>query len=326
MKKNVLLIVLLPALAACSTELDDSGTFYVPVEVETRGADAAPVETQVLAFTGSGRLAAYSKGAPAGLRLRRGVTYDILALSGCPDVNLEGLFSRSAVEAVNMGLGEYDDPGTGFAASASSRVTLTGTATRSISLAADRYVCRIRLVSVKNGLPPSMGSVVLKNAFLSNVVASQTIGAAGSGWLNPMGRAGETPPAEGHVIDGVTYKASAPGLTFRRYGTRLPYGTTLDTGSDFYCYPNPTVTDATGFSAVMGPRFTRLVLSVEIDGILHYYPVSIVRPERNSSYDISVTISNYGSDDPEKPLSPGALTIETSMTGWVVEDEIQTNF
>ncbi len=221
MKKNVLLIVLLPALAACSTELDDSGTFYVPVEVETRGADAAPVETQVLAFTGSGRLAAYSKGAPAGLRLRRSVTYDILALSGCPDVNLEGLSSRSAVEAVNMGLGEYDDPGTGFAASASSRVTLTGTATRSISLAADRYVCRIRLVSVKNGLPPSMGSVVLKNAFLSNVVASQTIGAAGSGWLNPMGRAGETPPAEGHVIDGVTYKVWNEAAVRNDAGHRL---------------------------------------------------------------------------------------------------------
>ena len=56
MKKNVLLIVLLPALAACSTEPDDSGAFYVPVEVETRGADGDPVETQVLAFTGSGRL------------------------------------------------------------------------------------------------------------------------------------------------------------------------------------------------------------------------------------------------------------------------------
>ena len=327
MKKNLLLIFLLPALAACSTELNDSGTVYVPVEVETRGAAGAAAETQVLAFTGSGRLEAYSRGAAAGLRLRRGVTYDILALSGCPDVDLEGLSSKSAVEAVAMDLGDYDDPGTGFAASASSRIALTGGASRSITLAASRYVCRIRLVSVKNGLPPSMGSVVvLKNAFLSNVVASQTIGAACSGWLNPMGRAGETPPVEGHVIDGVTYKASAPELTFRRYGTRLQYGATLSPGTDFYCYPNPAATDATGFSAAMGPRYTRLVLSVEIDGTMHYYPVNIVRPERNASYDVSVTISNYGSDDPEKPLSRGVMTSEITMTGWVVENEIQTNF
>jgi len=324
MKIHTAFLFIVLTASACNAGLDEADSIPVPVNVRTKG-DGSTESLQVLAFDTSGKLAAYSAGSGTRtLRLRKSASYDILALVGCPDVDRAGMSTLEAVSSTGMDLAAYNDPSSGFAASASARISPVGSG--SLSLQASRYVCRIRLVSVENRLPPSMGSVSLQNAFLSNVVAHQTIGAEGSGWLNPMGRATGNPVVESQVIDGDNYLASAPGLTFHGYGRTLPYGTTVTLDSDFYCYPNPSAADAQGFSATMGSRYTRLVLTTLTAGSMRYYPISIPLPERNTSYDVSVVISNLGSEDPDKTLSTGAMTTSMTISEWDFGNEIPTNF
>jgi len=327
MKNKTALLFLILSSVSCSTEMKDDGEAFVPVDIVTRADGDAAADVQVVAFRESGGIAAFSGGTGTRtLRLRRGESYDILAFMACPDLDRAGMTTKEAVLAENMDMALYNDPGGDFAASAFTRIGPVVASSRSVALEAERYVCRVRLVSVRNMLPPSMGSVVLKNAFLSNVVASQTLGAVGSGWLNPMGRATENPAVESHVIDGVNHFASAPGLTFKKFGKTVAYGSALAPAADFYCYPNPASTDIQGFSSDMGSRYTRLVLTVELGGQTRYYPINLVNLQRNSSYDVSVTISNLGSGDPDMTMDSGAITSEITMSAWDVGNEIPTNF
>jgi len=97
----------------------------------------------------------------------------------------------------------------------------------------------------------------------------------------------------------------------------------------FYCYPNPITIDHFGWSLPFTPRKTRLVLALMdldtytiadvqesvsaittdmlktfctqkgIEGKIWYYPVTLPVLEMGTSYDINMTITRYGSTDPD---------------------------
>lgn len=77
----------------------------------------------------------------------------------------------------------------------------------------------------------------------------------------------------------------------------VPQGDSIQTGHTFYVYPNPfsDPEDRGGWSQ----RRTRFVLKAEIGGMTTYYPVTIPCVERNRHYEIDLTITGRGVDDPE---------------------------
>ena len=124
--------------------------------------------------------------------------------------------------------------------------------------------------------------------------------------------------ATGQIVDGSTYVASHPTLTFKSVGSSVANGASLTPTTPylFYCYPNSTTTDATGWSSSFTARKTRLVVAATIGGTKYYYPVVIDTPARNTAYTVELTITGLGSTDPDKPVQKGSITASVTVEGW----------
>lgn len=72
----------------------------------------------------------------------------------------------------------------------------------------------------------------------------------------------------------------------------------------FYTYPNSTDTK------------TRLVLEALIEGQTYYYPITIDEVKPNNLYTYALTITQFGSDSPDKPLEDGAVNVTVSVSSW----------
>ena len=124
-----------------------------------------------------------------------------------------------------------------------------------------------------------------------NVVGSQNLaGAAGSApSLNVGSDKGEVPALLSKTVNrsisnGAAYTPAVPHL--------------------FYGYANA------------GATKTRLVVEADIAGRTYYYPVTMTSLERNKAYTVALTIRNLGSDDPDKPVEKGSVSVSISVAGW----------
>ena len=170
-----------------------------------------------------------------------------------------------------------------------------------------------------NSLPASYGSITIDNVMLTNVVGDQNFAgtAAVRNWLNKMGRkSGAT--VSSMIIDGNSYYATNPELTFDKIGAELANGASHSPSTPYllYGYPNSTSTDATGWAINFTARKTRLVVTAIINGTKYYYPITIDSPARNTAYTVELTITGIGSNDPDKPVEKGALSASISVEGW----------
>ena len=179
-----------------------------------------------------------------------------------------------------------------------------------------RYPARVRLVSVKNELPSSLGGLTVKNVMLINGFSSWTMGISGNpiGPVNPAGRKGGT----GDII------ATAANADYADYSFKeVPSSDhTLANGAaaksynyNFYSFPNPVTSDVTGAKATGGKA--RLVVTATFNNKTYYYPVTLDKLERNKSYEVQLTISGAGSDDPNRPVEKGSMSVSIAVKGWV---------
>ena len=200
----------------------------------------------------------------------------------------------------------------------------------SISVDVKRIAARVVLRSVTNSHPDGY-DITLNRAWLSNVAADHAItgfsssGTTVSSWYNIQGRSDRT---ESHIIDGSTYTADLPEMTYRDIGETVSNGTTYGSSSSmqlFYCYPNPSATSNGGFTPSFDGEYTVLVLDTTIDGVTHYFPVPLdTTPggcshpiESNYSYAVDVVISGNGSPDPNDPderIPSGPVTADCQVT------------
>lgn len=208
-------------------------------------------------------------------------------------------------------------------------VAVGGTARAEISV--KRFVSRIRLVSVKNALPEAYGALTVNNVFVINALSSWNL--AGSD--NPAGKfnwggrkenKSESSSKSDFIaaaadcsLSGVAYGAQ----TFASPGTSVPRNLNSGTniGSAFYVYPNATADDKGG-NTFQGPISmntnapTRLVVVATINQVPYYYPVTVPAMSRNNTYDIALTIKGFGSDDPNKEVLMGNMSVTVNIAGW----------
>lgn len=286
---------------------------------------AQPYETaindvQVLVFDSSGALNAYvdadTKTSGISIKTTTG-SKTICAVVNGPD--LSSVTTIPELNAKTIDLGDNSITSTaGFVMAGLTSCNVT-TSSQNVNVTVKRFVSRVALQKVNNALPASYGAMTINNVTLINVVGNQNLAGAAtaSTWYNKMGRKdGST--TSSHIIDGATYLASHPTLTFKSVESSVANGASHSPSTPylFYTFPNSTITDVCGWVSPFTARKTRLVVAATISGKKYFYPVVIDTPIRNYAYTVELTITGLGSTDPDKPVSKGAINASVTVEGW----------
>lgn len=245
----------------------------------------------------------------------------VWAVVNGPD--LKACAKLSDLQATDLTLGGNNSitASTGFIMAGSASCTV-GTSTVNCAITVSRFVSRVALVSVTNSLPASYGSLTVNCAYLSNVVGNQNMAgnASAATWYNKFGRADESTQVSSHIIDGSTYKASCPDLTYKSISGTAAVGAshTPSTPYLFYCFPNSSTTAPAAFSTSFAAQRTVLVVKATVGGTAYYYPVVLddAAPARNSSYTVGLTITGPGSTDPNQPVAKGNMSASITVSPW----------
>ena len=331
-------------LQPTQAETTETGTLkvkpYLEGAVQTRVVSTQAInyeneimDTQLLVFDQTGYLAFYSRSGAevteTEMPLRVG-TYQIWAVTNGPD--LSGVINLNALQATMMDFGRYNDPESGFVMSGSTSCTVVANDETECSIPLTRYAARIILKKIRNHLPEAFGSVRIEYAVLTNVVSQLSInGTPGNAvYYNPMGRALETPLVQSHVICPPAYEPNYPELTFyapeqdeeeEEEAREIYHADSLDVSGVFYAFANNSAA-GWGFASEFVPRRTRLVVKATIDNRIYYYPVTLANLQRNTCYEIDLTLIGLGSDDPEAEVVKGRSAITLSVVPWQSGEEI----
>lgn len=102
--------------------------------------------------------------------------------------------------------------------------------------------------------------------------------------------------------------------------TSIKYGSSLSVDGYMYSFPNECAPDD---SETWTPRATMLVVEAKINEKTYYYPVTLYNEsnssglERNTSYNVRLTIHRPGSDSPGKPVEFNTMTGSVTVVNWV---------
>lgn len=201
----------------------------------------------------------------------------------------------------------------------SSSVILNASTTFAVQIS--RLVARVALTSITNSIPAVLGDLKVERVFLTNVVGNQNLAgtAEPSLWYNKEGRADETSRQSSHIIDGSTYKASLPDMTYADVGQTIANGGTLTLSTPylFYTYPNSSSSYPNGFSDTFSAQKSVLVVVATVNGKLQYYPVILKNGlARNTSATVTLTILGFGGDDPNMRVDKGDLAVDVKIENW----------
>ncbi len=191
-----------------------------------------------------------------------------------------------------------------------------------------RFISRIAVTKISNGMPDYMGSLRVERIFLSNVAGREILGSEQPTdvWYNKEGRADNDPREKDQIINGTTCKASCPELTYTDVGITVERGESLTPETPYllYAYRNDSDVKPDGFSTSFSPQMTTLVVAVTIDGELQYFPVPLDRKIRkNCLYTVELTIKGFGSEDPNKEVQKGSHKIDFKLNEWSVGAKYQ---
>ena len=209
------------------------------------------------------------------------------------------------------------DANTGFVmfdSNASVSVT-AGTTAQPVNLSVTRFPARIRLVSVTNALPEYVGDLTVEYAMIINGYSRWNILGVGAPTLS-VNAAGRN-ATSGQIIT-TAENADYPGHSFwaipQADKTISHNPATKEYNHSFYSFPNPVTTDVT--TSGTGGGKLRLVAAIRVDGTVYYYPVTLSNVERNKCYDVQLTVSGLGSEDPNVPVKKGAAGFSISVKEW----------
>lgn len=213
-------------------------------------------------------------------------TYDFLAFVNCPELPAAPE-SRAVLEKT---VSKLSDNGTANIQMCGALERQTIQADSQLTVEVSRivakvtYVCRVEMKSATLAAEPFH----VKELFMTNVCGENDYALDAA------------PGLEGIWYNRRNLESSGTVSNLISSGEMehiVPQGDSIQTGHTFYVYPNPfsDPDDRSGWSQ----RRTRFVLKAEIGGMNTYYPVTIPCVERNKHYEIDLTITGRGVDDPE---------------------------
>ena len=230
---------------------------------------------------------------------------------------------------------------------------------KSLTITVNRIAARVRLVKVTNNLPAAAGDVTIKNVFLSNVAGewSDAEDFECETWYNKFGRTLNimTDYADGrenvryefsfvNADYAECYPAAFQSLAIDDTEVRIEATGSYTTPVSLYCYANNSTTVPDGFNnqyttwEAFAGQHTMLVVETEIGGETYYYPIDLNKRivdnaggcpgiERNKTYDVSLTINNYGSpDEPNREISTLTAGYTVAVGEWGDGGTIDADF
>ena len=263
MKKKVsLLLAATTLLAACNKqeqmplpETQTYGTIELSIDadsgLQTKAVEAYTTaqtyesqvnKVQVFVFGSDGKINYYKN---LGTSLTGSITTSsgsktVYAVVNGPDLSTVGTLSELEAKAVDLSANSTT-ASTGFVMAGKASCTVSSSSVN-CAITVSRLAARVVLKSVTNALPASYGALKIERVFLSNVVGNQNLAgtASPSTWYNKEGRKDESPLVESHIIDGSTYTASCPTLTFKSVAQSVANGASHapSTPYFFYSYAN----------------------------------------------------------------------------------------
>ncbi len=241
--------------------------------------------------------------------------YEIWAVANLGET-LSASVTKSALKTRALTLAQ-NAATSGFVMSGENQVEVKASGTESVEITISRLVARARLMKVTNNLSAGYGTIKIKYVVLTNVVSNQNLAGTAtiSTWSNKMGR------NSGTKIDGITKSESPESLLGNPTERNIATGSSDTPGFRFYGYANGTTEDSTDITT-WSARKTRLVVVAEIQGNTYYYPVTLPSFEHNTAYDISLTIRNLGSNDPETKPTTDAIDADITIAPWEDGGEI----
>ncbi|MGM9742792.1 MAG: fimbrial protein [Candidatus Cryptobacteroides sp.] len=254
---------------------------------------------QVFVFREDGALDAYTKSnSSSGIKLSctTGKRH-VYAVVNAPDLN--NVKSKSELEASRTLL--TDNAAGGFVMAGSDVKDIT--AQSSIEISVKRFVSRVAVGSITANFTSDAYrnmNFTLKRIYMINVAGNTSYDAteAPDVWLNPL--KWESGNADALLGTG-------------DLNTLLASGTPYSPDQVFYVYPNSTGSDPSDDSF---PRCTRLVLETLLGEKTYYYSVKIPSVGRNKKYNVNVTITRPGSEDPGKDISSSECTFSVKVEEW----------
>ena len=255
--------------------------------------------------------------------------YALVNYNGTSD--LAAIQNETALKALVINLSEESrTAATGFQMfSDATDKTFTST-DLTCSLGVTRIASRVRLVKVVNHMPAAAGNITIDGVFLSNVVGNWAFTTPTFNWLNQYGRSDNV---QTNIVTATT--AGAPSMTYQTVtGASIAKDGEFTTVQSLYCYANDNATVPAGWStSAFAGQQTMMVIVTTIGGKTYYYPINLNKRiegnkiERNKTYDVSVVINNYGSEDePNEEISLSQMTFSVTVGNWsdggTVETEI----
>lgn len=230
--------------------------------------------------------------------------------------------SLSSLRSEVIGLSD-NSLNSGFVMFGSKGCTVSSSGTNNVTVTVSRLASRVALRSVTNGLASSLGALEVKCVYLSNVVADMCLGGdepSSPEWINKEGRKDTSPRYSDYKINGTSYTASQPDMTFKSINSSVANGSSHTPSIPYlmYCYQNYSDTEPNGFSSTFSPQRTVLVVYAGYGGNYWWYPVVLNRGtiDPNTAYTVDLTITGPGSDDPNKPISKGSINATINISQW----------
>ena len=243
------------------------------------------------------------------------------------DVASEEELAETCIFLTDCGLTDAE----GFVMADSGSVTVSNGSTATAAVSLTRFASRVRLVSVTNEVPEAYsdaGAVTVQGVFLINALGTWNLAGSGSAseWVNLGGRdqgaASSSDPGDYISSSGQVNPYEYVDHVYRDETVRITNGSTQTfSNCCLYSFPNDLSGDHTGNTATNSSgALTRLVVMVTVNGEDWWYPVTLYKNgsglERNTSYDVRLTLRGTGSTDPNEPVGKGDLTAVVSVTSW----------
>ncbi len=180
-----------------------------------------------------------------------------------------------------------------------------------ITVPISRIAAKIRIASIKNDMALEYYQ---KMAFsITNIFMLNVAGSTGyledkepESWYNMM--KGEDNGTLRFLLD----RNNSTPITVN-YSETVTF--TQEQEHAYYVYPNSTETDSSD-QETWCPRYTRMVLEAKLGNDVYYYPVSIPNIERNTAYEVHLTVTRPGSSLPDVPVDVVAVSITVNVVDW----------
>ncbi len=303
-------------------------------DTAANGADKTVSNIQILIFDASGTLLDYKNNGTSGSysrALRAGEDYTVAALVNGPDVSSKPTLQELNETVLELGAGGLGGGNETYAMYGFRSLENLSTGQSDATVTVANLAARIRIKSVTNELPPSLGAIKLESVFLCNAKGKVCVNGdnVSSSWCNAYGQGSDAPAYTAYSTTvSVANGDATDNASFPHY---------------FYTYPNLCVKEFTSAVSPTGldsnPQAVWLCVkgSVVIGGSSkdYYWTLNLggnaaLGSEKgiraNYTYDVAVTIKALGSDNPYTPTVSGTADITVETSDWVAGGDVSEEF